>query len=105
MLTQQAAALAAAAAAVVVVVAVTLFLWVRRAPAAGAVDAGGRGRFPARGIERAVVVGVAALALAGLSVWVKDGELQVGVGAVVVSLLWLWWRGSFLPLRAGPPRG
>ncbi|MDP2344499.1 MAG: hypothetical protein Q8O67_26325 [Deltaproteobacteria bacterium] len=106
MLTQQAAALAASGSAVVVVVVVALLVFLRRAPPAGPGDLSGRGRFPARAIERGVVAGIAALALAGLSIWEVDSDVQVGVAAVVVALVWLWWRGSFLPLRAGEtPRG
>ena len=105
-LTQQAAALAAAGAAVVVVVVVALGVWLRRAPELRPGDSTGRGRFPARSLERVVVVGLAAVLLAGLSVWEVDGELQVGVAAVVTGVGWMWWRGSFLALRAGKgPRG
>ena len=110
MLTQPAAALAAAGSAVGVVVVVALFVWLRRAPGASPADLSGRGRFPARAIERAVVVAVCALTLASLAVLDMSTEVQAGVVAVVVAAVWMWWRGSFLALRAGPsehggPRG
>lgn len=100
-----------AAAVAVAVAAVVVF----RSARADTVAPSGRVRFPARALERAVVVGVFAVALAAVIAiegagGAKDAggsansEVAIGVAVVLVSLAWLVWRGSFMSLRsAGPP--
>ncbi len=102
MLSEQAAALAAAGSAFGVVGVVVALLVARGAPHPSG-ELSGRGRFPARGLERAVLAGVAAIALAGISAWNLDAEVQIGVAALVVGLLWMWWRGSFMALADRTP--
>lgn len=87
-----------------------------------------RVRFPARALERAVVTGVVAVAVAVIGAFaaafgvepahaadaagvVVDGatpwrrEVWLGAAAVAVGVCWTLWRGSFLSLHAGGPRG
>lgn len=92
---------ACAAGFVAVVIAAVVVARSVRTPSAVAT---GRVRFPARALERAVVVGVFATALAAFASLDEAGRVSadvvVGVCAVVTSLAWMAWRGSFMSLRA-----
>lgn len=108
MLSEQAAALAAAGVAIVVVVAVVMvlaFVVGRRVPPLANDELSGRSRYPARALERTFVVSLGALSAAALSIWEFDSDVQIGSAAVFCAAGWMWWRGSFLSLRARNPRG
>ena len=96
-------ALVSALTAAAVALAITALVVVRSARADAAAPSG-RVRFPARALERAVVVGVFAVTLAAVIAVPDAGlattDVAVGVAAALVSLGWLVWRGSFMSLRS-----
>ncbi len=76
---------------------------------ASADDAKSRLRFPARALERLLIVGIVVIAAAVLVVFNVDGgadrDVVVGAVAVAVGLGWMLWRGTFLSLQVGSRRG